>query len=108
MDAMTTQTAFSSSFAAEIRARLSRMASPTRRRMEAAKRRAATADRISKILAARDARAQQARRVDAAYTIASTIRAVREERRSRAISAVLMCGIALCAIAQATIAVSSI
>jgi hypothetical protein len=76
--------------------------------MEATKRRAATADRISKILAARDARAQQARRVDAAYTIASTIRAVREERRDRAISAGLLFGIALCGFAQTALAVSSI
>ena len=108
MDAMTTQTAFSSSFVAEIRARLSRMASPTRRRVEASKRRAATADRISQILADRADRAQQADRADAAHKFATAARAVREERRSRAISAVLMCGIALCAIAQATIAVSSI
>jgi hypothetical protein len=103
-----TQTAFSSSFVAEIRARLARLATPTRRRVEASKRRAATADRISKILAARDSRAQQAARVDAAHKIASAVRAVREERRDRAISAVLMFGIALCGFAQTALAVSSI
>jgi hypothetical protein len=108
MDATNTQTAFTPSFVAEIRARLSRLATPTRRRMEAMRRRAATADRISQILTARADRAQQADRADAAHKFATAARAAREERTSRLFGAVLGMGIAIATAGQIALALATI
>ena len=97
-----------------LRARLAKIATPTRQAYEAAKRRAKSAERFARLrgrlaeIKKERADAAQEKRADAAFAIGSAVRAVREERTSRAISAAIMGGIALCVFAQTILAVSSI
>jgi hypothetical protein len=94
-----------------VRARLARIATPTRKRYDARQKSAAIFNRLNsrldKISQDRED-ATQEKRVDAAHKIATAARAAREESSSRLFGAVLGMGIAIATAGQIALALATI